>query len=138
MKKLLFLLLMSYSCSALEIGLEFDVNEGKKLKEIREGEPKSPVWGANRPEVKEIDEVFTPVNEEERNIVLDVNDPEVQEVIRKVVSASIREAFHNKRLEEELARNKKCCNSSTKLKIALLTALSSTATAVITIILNNQ
>jgi len=89
-------------------------------------------------EIKEIDEVFTPVNKEERNIVLDINDPEVQKVIHTVVSASIKEAFKNKQLEEELARNKKCCNSSTKLKIALLTALSSTATAVITIILNNK
>jgi len=76
--------------------------------------------------------------EEERNIILDVNDPEVQKVIHQVVSASIKEAFKNKQLEEELRRKRICCNSSTKLKIALLTALSSTVTAVVTIILNNK
>lgn len=89
-------------------------------------------------QVKEVEEVFTPVNPEERNIVLDINDPEVQEIIKRVVSASIKEAFKNKELEKEIANKKKCCNSTTKLKIALLTALSSTATAVITIILNNK
>lgn len=136
MKKLFFLLCMSYSCSALELGIKFDVDEGREKKE--EHEPQSPVWGANRKKVEEIDEVFTPVNVEERNIVLDINDPEVQEVIRRVVSASIHQAFKNKELEKELANKNKCCNSSTKLKIALLTALSSTATAIITIILNNQ
>ncbi len=87
-------------------------------------------------EVKEIDEVFTPI--EDRNIILDINDPEVQAIIKKVVSASIHEAFQNKQLEKEIANKKRCCNSSTKLKIALLTALSSTATAIITIALNNQ
>lgn len=136
MKKLFLLLCMSYNCSAFDLGIKFDVNEGREKKE--EQEPQSPVWGANRKKVEEIDEVFTPVNEEERNIVLDINDPEVQDVIKRVVSASIKEAFHSKKLEEELNRNNKCCNSSTKLKIALVTALSSTITAVITIILNNQ
>jgi len=139
MKRLLLALCIAQSCSALELGLEFDVSEGKKLRELREQkQPESPVWGATRKKVEEIDEVFTPVNEEERNIILDINDPEVQEVIKRVVSASIKEAFHNKKLEEELNKKKICCNSSTKLKIALVTALSSTITAVITIILNNQ
>ena len=56
MKKLFLLLCISYNCSALEMGLEFDVNEGKKLREIREQVPESPVWGANRSKVEEIDE----------------------------------------------------------------------------------
>ncbi len=134
------LLIMSHNILPLELGLEFDISEGRKLRELREQkEPESPVLGRrNKQEVKEIDEVFTPVNVEERNIVLDINDPEVQEVIRRVVSSSIREAFKNKELEKELANKKKCCTSSTKLKIALLTAFSSTATAIITIILNNK
>ncbi len=127
-----YLLFMSHNILTMDLGIVIDVNDGKEI------QPQSPVWGVNRTRVKEIDEVFTPINPEERNIVLDINDPEVQEVIRRVVSASIKEAFQNKELEKELANKEKCCNSSTKLKIALLTALSSTATAIITIILNNQ
>jgi rRNA processing protein Gar1 len=128
-----FWLLLATYTYPLELGIVIDADEGKEIVQ-----PQSPVWGASRKKVEEIDEVFTPVNEEERNIVLDINDPEVQKVIHSVVSASIKEAFKNKQLEEELRRKKACCNSSTKLKIALLTALSSTATAVVTIILNNQ
>jgi len=87
-------------------------------------------------QVKKSEEVFTPI--EDQNIILDINDPEVQAIIKRVVSASIHEAFKNKELEKELANKKKCCNSSTKLKIALLTAVSSVATAIVTIALNNQ
>lgn len=139
-KYLCFFMLIINPINALQVGLEFDVNEGRKLKEVRDEEPESPVLGSqrNKQQIKVIDEVFTPVNEEERNIILDINDPEVQEVIKRVVSASIHEAFKNKELEKELANKKKCCTSSTKIKIALLTALSSTATAIITIALNNK
>jgi hypothetical protein len=89
-------------------------------------------------QVEQIDEVFTPINQEERNIILDVNDPEVQKVIHAVVSASIHEAFNVKQAQEELERKKRCCNSSTKVKAALITAGFSLATAIITIILNNK
>ena len=110
-----------------------------------------------KPEYKEariIEEVFTPINkegnstageisgptisEDERNVILDINDPLVQEIIKRIVSTSIHDAFKNKELQKELANKNKCCTSSTKLKIALLTAMSSTATAVLTIILNNM
>ena len=79
MKKLFFLLCMSFSACAFDLGIKFDVNEGREKKE--EQEPESPIWGANRKKTEEVYEVFTPVNVEERNIVLDINDPEVQEVI---------------------------------------------------------
>ncbi len=122
MKRMIcYLFFMSNPILCLDLGLRFDVDEGIEKKEV-----------------KEIYEVFTPVNVEERNIVLDITDPEVQEVIRKVVSSSIHEAFKNKQLERELENKRKCCTSSTKLKIALLTAMSSTLTAVVTIILNNK
>jgi catabolite regulation protein CreA len=111
MKKLLLALCISYNCFSLE-------QEQKRIIEI--------------------EEVFTPIQGEDPYIILDINDPKVQEVIKRVVSASIHEAFKNKELEKELANKNKCCTSTTKLKIALLTALSSTATAVITIILNNK
>ncbi|HWY35020.1 MAG TPA: hypothetical protein VNX68_10260, partial [Nitrosopumilaceae archaeon] len=78
------------------------------------------------------------ISEDERNVILDINDPLVQEIIKRIVSTSIHEAFRNKELQKELANKNKCCTSSTKLKIALLTAMSSTATAVLTIILNNM
>ncbi len=85
---------------------------------------------------KEIDEVFTPVNDEERNIVLDINDPEVQKVIHEVVSASIKEAFKNKALEQELRRKKICCDSSAKVKAALIMAAATTISGIVTIVLN--
>lgn len=106
--------------------------------------------------VAQIDEVFTPINKDanstageisgptifddmdDKNIILDINDPRVQEVIKRMVSMSIHEAFKNKELQKELDNKKKCCTSSTKLKVALLTASFSTATAIITIILNNM
>lgn len=134
MKKLLLILCISYNCFAME-------------QVQKDEEPVSPVFGSQRKQVKEIDEVFTPVETKkeeseitdvpfEKTMTFDVNDPEVQEVIKKVVSASIKEAFHNKHLEEQLARSKRCCNSSTKLKIALITAATTSVTGIITIILN--
>lgn len=90
----------------------------------------------HKKQVKEVNEVFTPVNEEERNIVLDINDPEVQEIIKKVVSASIHEAFKNKDVENEIKKKKVCCDSSAKVKAALIMAAATTVTGIVTIVLN--
>lgn len=109
---------------------------------INKKEDDSPVWGSNRPKIESTKgEIAGPTvfdQGEPENIILDINDPRVQEVIKRMVSSTIHEAFKNKQLQKELDEKKKCCTSSTKLKIALLTAMSSTATAVITIILNNM
>jgi hypothetical protein len=109
---------------------------------INKYEDDSPPFGAHRKKINSTaGEIAGPTifdDMDDKNIILDINDPLVQEIIKRIVSTSIHEAFRNKQLQKELAEKKKCCTSSTKLKIALLTAMSSTATAVLTIILNNM
>lgn len=113
-----------------------------EIKSIEIDEVYSPVLGEQRKQISstsaQVDGPTIFDDMDDKNIILDINDPRVQEVIRRMVSMSIHEAFKNKELQKELENKKKCCTSSTKLKVALLTASFSTATAIITIILNNM
>jgi hypothetical protein len=83
---------------------------------------------------KDTEQPFVPI--EDKSIILDINDPEVQGVIKKIVSISIRDVLDNKELEYELQRANTCCNSNNKVKLALITAATTSITGIVTIILN--